>query len=155
MVLAFLLSCMALLSACAGGVGATSEVSGHGLVVGSTALQPLATAAANLFNQQHARARIDVQGGGSIAGLQAVNSGRADIGDSDVYADPAQYPDPNLTDHLVCVIPFAMVVNPDVTVASLARDQIIKIFSSECASARSSVSAPESGSTSVNSALGV
>ncbi len=73
---------------------------------------------------------ITVNGGGSLFGLQAVTSGKADIGDSDVYADPGAYPDPTLTDHLVAVIPFTLIVNSDVTgVTSLKRDQIIGIFS--------------------------
>jgi phosphate transport system substrate-binding protein len=118
-----------LLAACGGNATASGVVSGHGTAVGSTALQPLVTAAAQLFHQQYPQARIDVQGGGSKVGLQQVSSGQADIGDSDIYADPAEYPDPNLTDHLVCVVPFAMIVNPSVTVSTLTRDQIIKIFS--------------------------
>ncbi len=89
------------------------------MVVGSTALQPLATAAASLFQKQHPQVQIEVQGGGSLSGLKAVTSQQADIGDSDVYADPAIYSDPNLTDHIVCVIPFAMVVAPDIPVLSL------------------------------------
>ncbi|HEV2236226.1 MAG TPA: phosphate ABC transporter substrate-binding protein [Ktedonobacterales bacterium] len=129
LVVVALLGLAALLTACAGNPAATSTVSGHGTVAGSTALQPLVAAAAQLFHQQYPQATIDVAGGGSVAGLQKVNSGQADIGDSDIYADPATYPDPNLTDHLVCVIPFAMIVNPNVTVRTLTRDQIIKIFS--------------------------
>jgi phosphate transport system substrate-binding protein len=124
-----LLGLGALVAACAGNTTATGAVRGHGTAAGSTALQPLVTAAAQLFHQQYPQAQIDVQGGGSKAGLQQVSSGQVDIGDSDIYADPAEYPDPNLTDHLVCVVPFAMVVNPSVTVSTLTRDQIIKIFS--------------------------
>jgi phosphate transport system substrate-binding protein len=119
----------ALLAGCAGGPGAGAPVTGHVLAVGSTALQPLVTKAAQLFNQQHAGAQVEVQGGGSLAGLGAVTSQKADIGDSDVYADPATYPDPTLTDHLVCVVPFVMIANQDVTLPSLSRDGIIKIFS--------------------------
>jgi phosphate transport system substrate-binding protein len=124
-----LLALATLLTGCAGNRAATSTVSGHGTAAGSTALQPLVTAAAQLFHQQYPQASIDVAGGGSKSGLQQVSSGKVDIGDSDIYADPAEYPDPNLTDHLVCVIPFAMIVNPGVTVPTLTRDQIIKIFS--------------------------
>jgi phosphate transport system substrate-binding protein len=121
---------LATLVGCAGPAGpATAALSGHVLAVGSTALQPLVTQAAQLFEQEHAGATVDVQGGGSVLGLQAVTTHKADIGDSDIYADPAQYPDPNLTDHLVCVVPFAMVVNPDVTVPSLTQEQIVGIFS--------------------------
>lgn len=106
-----------------------AALSGQLLVVGSTALQPLASAAATRFQQQHPGTHIDVQGGGSVTGLQAVTAHKADVGDSDIYADPALYPDPNLTDHIVCVIPFTMIVNPDVTVTSLTSQQIMDIFS--------------------------
>jgi phosphate transport system substrate-binding protein len=118
-----------LAGACGIAPGQAGAIRGQVLAVGSTALQPLVTQAAQLFQQRNPRTRVEVRGGGSLFGLQAVNAHQADIGDSDVYADPAQYPDPTLTDHLVCVIPFAMIVNPDVTVASLTVDQIIQIFS--------------------------
>lgn len=119
-----------LLAGCVGQTGTTSELSGHIVVTGSTALQPLATEAAKLFQQQHPQVQVEVTGGGSGHGLDAVTGHQADIGDSDVYADPALYPDPELTDHLVCVIPFTMIVSPEVTnVSSLTKQQIIDIFS--------------------------
>jgi phosphate transport system substrate-binding protein len=127
---AVLLVALAALSGCSSPIGSsTTSLSGHVLVVGSTALQPLVTQAAQLYRQQQPGVSVQVQGGGSLLGLQAVTSHQADIGDSDVYADPAQYPDPNLTDHLVCVVPFAMVVNPDVTIPSLTQEQIVEIYS--------------------------
>ena len=119
-----------LLMGCTGlGSPVTPPLSGHLHIKGSTALQPLVTAAAALYQQQHTQVRVDVEGGGSVTGLAAVTSQQADIGDSDIYADPAQYPDPNLTDHIVCVIPFTMIVGPGVTVRSLTQQQIIDIFS--------------------------
>jgi phosphate transport system substrate-binding protein len=122
-----------LLAGCAEVNQNDQPLSGHLLVVGSTALQPLVTDAAKRFMQQHPQAHLDVQGGGSFAGLNAVTSTdpakQADIGDSDVYADPAQYPNPNLTDHLVCVVPFAIVVSPGITITSLNRSDIVGIFS--------------------------
>lgn len=121
------LLCMLLLASCAG--SNTQELSGHLLVVGSTALQPLASAARDLFQKQYPLVHIDVEGGGSLQGLAAVTSHKADIGNSDVYADPAIYPDPNLTDHIICVIPFTMVVNPQIHITSLTSQQIIDIFS--------------------------
>jgi phosphate transport system substrate-binding protein len=139
--LALLLSI--LLASCSGPTDGASALSGHLQVVGSTALQPLAAAAASLFEQQHPQVHIDVSGGGSRQGLNAVTSHKADIGDSDIYADPAIYPDPNLTDHIVCVIPFAMVVNPDVTVTSLTRTQIIAIFSTGTIKNWSQVGGPD------------
>jgi phosphate transport system substrate-binding protein len=118
-----------LLGGCSAPGDATQPLSGHLSIDGSTALQPLVQKAAALFTQQNPQVRIDVSGGGSLKGVSDVNAGTVDIGDSDVYADPALYPDPNLTDHLVCVVPFTMITNPDVSVKSLSRDQIIAIFS--------------------------
>jgi phosphate transport system substrate-binding protein len=97
-------------------------------LVGSTALLPLATRAASLFHQQYPAVKVIVEGGGSVTGLNAVTSHKADIGDSDIYADPSLYPDPNLTDHIVCVTAFALIVNPQVTISSLSTQQIISIF---------------------------
>jgi phosphate transport system substrate-binding protein len=98
-------------------------------IVGSTALLPLVSKAADLFHQSHPDIQISVGGGGSLAGLDAVTSRKADIGNSDVYADPSIYPDPNLTDHIVCAVSFALIVDPQITVTSLSTSQIIDIFS--------------------------
>lgn len=97
-------------------------------LVGSTALLPLAAKAADLFRQQHPEVKIDVQGGGSVTGLNAVINHQAEIGDSDIYADPATYPDPNLTDHIVCVNIFTLIINPAVNISSLNTQQVINIF---------------------------
>ncbi|WP_052890927.1 phosphate ABC transporter substrate-binding protein [Thermogemmatispora carboxidivorans] len=132
-----------LLAGCGEGADSQSALSGRLHIAGSTALQPLVSTAAGLFERQHPQAHIQVDGGGSRAGLAAVTSHQADIGDSDIYADPAIYPDPNLTDHIVCVIPFAMVANPDVTVTSLTRQQIIDIFSTGRISNWSQVGGPD------------
>lgn len=123
-----LLMCMILASCSLSGQTNTS-LSGSLTLAGSTALQPLATQAAQLFEKQYPHIRVEVKGGGSLAGLTAVTNRQADIGNSDVYADPAIYPDPNLTDHLVCVIPFVMIANHDVPVSNLHKQDIIDIFS--------------------------
>ena len=100
----------------------------HVRIVGSSALQPLAAKAADLFRQQHPEVKIDVQGGGSITGLNAVTGHQADIGNSDIYADPTVYPDPNLTDHIVCVAAMTLIVNPEVNITALNTQQIINIY---------------------------
>jgi phosphate transport system substrate-binding protein len=97
-------------------------------IVGSTALLPLAAKAADLFHQQHPEVKIDAQGGGSVSGLNAVTSHQAEIGDSDIYADPALYPDPSLTDHIVSVNVFTLMTNPAVNISSLNTQQVINIF---------------------------
>jgi phosphate transport system substrate-binding protein len=118
------------LASCGFDEQANTSLSGSVTLAGSTALQPLATQAAQLFMSQYPHIRVSVKGGGSLAGLGAVTNHQVNIGDSDVYADPALYPDPNLTDHLVCVIPFVMIVNRDINVTTLRKQDIIDIFSS-------------------------
>lgn len=117
------------IAACGTNEAPGSSLSGKLLLSGSTALQPLATEAAKRFEQQYPHVQVEVTGGGSLAGLSTVSNHQADIGNSDVYADPAVYPDPDLTDHLVCVIPFVMIVNHDVSVTNLRKQDIIDIFS--------------------------
>ncbi len=119
----------ALLVACATPFDSASPtLSGHIAVDGSTALQPLVSRAAELFEKTNPQVHIQVDGGGSLTGLNDVTTRKVDIGNSDIYADPATYPDPNLTDHLVCVIPFTMIVSSDVNVTNLSTQNIIDIF---------------------------
>jgi len=106
----------------------SGDLTGQVHIVGSTALLPLAAKAVDLFHQRHPNVEIDAQGGGSITGLKAVTSYQADIGDSDISADPALYPNADLTDHIVCMSAFTLIVNPQVTVASLTTQQVIDIF---------------------------
>jgi phosphate transport system substrate-binding protein len=115
-------------SACSQTPPSAPLLSGHLLIVGSTALQPLTSLAASQFEKDHPQVHIEVRGGGSLFGLNAVTSQQANIGSSDVYADPALYPDPNLTDHIICIVPFSMIVNPDLPLSSLTRQDIVDIF---------------------------
>ena len=105
-------------------------VSGSATAVGSSALQPLAEKAAELFMGVNPDAQVQVQGGGSGTGLTQVSEGGADIGNSDVYAEEKLEEDKaaELVDHQVCVVGFAAVVNPDVEVDNLSSDQLIDIF---------------------------
>jgi phosphate transport system substrate-binding protein len=84
----------------------------------------------------HPQVQIEVRGGDSTVGLGAVTSQQADIGDSDIYANRALYPNPDLTDHIICIIPNAMIVNPAIPVKSLTQQQIIDIFSTGLESSR-------------------
>ena len=123
--------CCCLVSGCSGPQSNSAPLKGTITIAGSTALQPLATQAAQRFMQQNPKLKVSVSGGGSLFGVASVNAHKIDIGDSDVYADPGAYPDPNLTDHLVAVVPFTMVTNLDVNIPSLTAQQIIEIYSTD------------------------
>jgi phosphate transport system substrate-binding protein len=94
---------------------------------GSTALLPLVKAAAEEYHKDHANVTVNVQGGGSGVGLAQAQSKGFDIGDSDIPADPKKYPD--LADHQVCAVGFAVIVNPGTNVKDLKKSQIVDIFS--------------------------
>jgi len=94
---------------------------------GSTALAPLVKAVAQSYESKCSGATITVNLGGSKTGLQQVQSGAVDIGNSDVPADPATQSD--LVDHQVAVVIFAMIVNKDTKVTNLTTQQIQGIFS--------------------------
>jgi phosphate transport system substrate-binding protein len=122
-----------------------STVHEHILVEGSTALQPFISRIANTFEKQTLQVTakvkgggsdiesvvdIQVQGGGSLTGLNAIMQQKADIGMTDVYADPATYSSPNLTPEIVIVIPYTLIVNPGLSsIQSLTTQQILDIFS--------------------------
>ena len=128
-VLLLLLFICSLIVGCAVNTDENAQYRGRLTISGSTALEPLVKAAAKIFMQQHPEAHIDVTGGGSTTGIKNVTQGISKIGDSDIYADPALYPDPNLTDHIICVTPFILIVHPGITINMLTNQEIIDIFS--------------------------
>ena len=112
------------------GSSGSSQVSGSITAAGSSALAPLVQQAAQLYMDKNPDLSITVNAGGSGNGLNQIAQKSIDIGDSDLYAieklpaDQAK----SLVDHQVCVIGFAAVVNPDVTVKSLTTQQLTDIF---------------------------
>ncbi|MHB8125549.1 MAG: phosphate ABC transporter substrate-binding protein [Desulfitobacteriaceae bacterium] len=94
---------------------------------GSTALQPLLRIAGEDFMAKYADVQVNLSGGGSMTGLNNVASGAIDIGNSDVVVTP-ELQDKGLVDHQVCIAPFLIIVNKDVTVDSLTKAQLTDIF---------------------------
>ncbi len=98
-------------------------------VTGSTTVLPIAQAAADAYMSKDSLADIQVSGGGSGVGVQAVGEGTADIGMSsrDVKAaEKEKYP--NLVEQVVAIDGIAVIVNPSNQVASLTLDQVRGIY---------------------------
>ncbi|MEG2353239.1 MAG: phosphate ABC transporter substrate-binding protein [Clostridium sp.] len=102
--------------------------------LGSTALQPLIEEAANNFRAKYPKVLINVQGGGSGAGINQVSQGTIEIGNSDVLAEDKlkdQGRIKELVNNEICAQGFAVVTSKDVKVDNLTKDQIKKIFKGE------------------------
>lgn len=98
-------------------------------VVGSTSVQPFAEMLAQSYEKAHADKPVDVQGGGSTAGLQALANGIADIGacSRDLNADEAKQFKPIV----IARDGLAVIVNLKNPAAGLKLDQVRKIFAGE------------------------
>lgn len=99
------------------------------LAVGSTALQPLAEQAGQQFQDKNPSISIQVQGGGSGAGLSQVAAGSVQIGNSDIFAQQGKNIDASkLVDNKIAVVGIAPVVNKDTKVKNVSQKQLIDIF---------------------------
>ncbi len=118
------------LTACGGGAQKTRSARGADITVaGSTALLPLVKQAAIDYQASHPGVKISVAGGGSMTGLTQAAQKGVDIGNSDI--PPAGQPE--LVDHRIAVVAFAVVVNPRVNVKRLTSAQIRAIFTGKIA----------------------
>ncbi len=79
-------------------------------VAGSTSVQPFAEVLSEEFTKQHRDLAINVQGGGSSAGIQAAVAGAADIGMSSRDLKPSEK---QLKEVLIAKDAIAVVVHPE------------------------------------------
>jgi phosphate transport system substrate-binding protein len=91
---------------------------------GSTALLPLVKAAASEYQEKNPSVSISVTGGGSGVGIAQVAAKSVDMGDSDILST-----NPDLVDHKVAVIGFAIITNPSAGVTNLTKKQVQDIYS--------------------------
>jgi len=113
---------MCLLTACGGGGEAAF------VVAGSTSVQPYAEILAEEYAHLHPESVIDVQGGGSSAGITAVESGTADIGMSSRNLKEAEQ---HLWSVEITKDGLAIIVNPDNPVRNLTLEQLRGVYAAD------------------------
>jgi phosphate transport system substrate-binding protein len=113
-------------------VGAVSLFGGLGRkqcltvnVVGSTSVQPFAEMLSQEFDRVNKDCQVEVQGGGSTFGIEAIRNGIADIG----MCSRALKQDEELNSVVIARDGLAVVVNHANSIPGLGRDQIRDIFS--------------------------
>lgn len=112
------------------GTAPNDNATGTITIDGSSALQPLITQARDEYQAANTGASITVNAGGSGKGVNDVEQGAVQIGDSDLFASDVGTGFSDLVDHQVAVVVFAVVVNPDVAakIHNLTTQQIQQIF---------------------------
>ena len=118
----------------AGCRGKTDTASHAICIAGSTSVQPFAEKLAEVYMHQHSGVRIDVQGGGSSAGIYAAQQGAADLGASSrelVKAEKALHEIPIAWDGI------AVIVHPSNPLTNLTLEQLRQIFQAKITDWRS------------------
>ncbi|MCH1624941.1 phosphate ABC transporter substrate-binding protein [Ferdinandcohnia quinoae] len=108
------------------------EISGSIVISGSSAMQPLVLAAAEMFMDENPDADIQVNAGGSGTGLSQVSEGSVEIGNSDVFAEEKEgIPAEELVDHKVAVVGMTAAVHPEAGIDNITKEDLIKVFTGE------------------------
>ncbi len=97
-------------------------------VAGSTSVQPFAEKLSEIFMRQHPEIRVDVQGGGSSAGIQAAIQGAANLGAS---SRELLGPEKKLLEIPIAYDGIAIIVHPSNPLTNLSVEQIKQIFTSK------------------------
>ncbi len=95
-------------------------------ISGSSTVLPIIQAASEEFVEEKKGVRIDVQGGGSSVGIEAVRNGVADIGMSSRELNSEEE---GLKKIPIAVDAIAIIVNKNNPVESLTSEEVKKIFS--------------------------
>jgi phosphate transport system substrate-binding protein len=120
---ALLALCVALAPGCRGGRSATELT-----LAGSTSIQPFADKWAEIFMEKYPALGVDVQGGGSSAGIQACKSGACEIGMS---SRELKGDERDLVETVVARDGLAIIVHPSNPVLGAQVAEIKQIFSGD------------------------
>ncbi|MDD5132779.1 MAG: phosphate ABC transporter substrate-binding protein [bacterium] len=106
--------------------GCARDKAGTGITVaGSTSVQPFADKWAEVYMEENPGKIVNVQGGGSSAGIQATKSGACNIGTSSRELKPDEK---DLTEIVVARDGLAIIVHPLNPIDNMTIDQVKSIF---------------------------
>jgi len=97
-------------------------------VIGSTSIEPFAEMLAQEYEKEYPQHYVNVQGGGSTAGIQAATNGIADIG---MCSRGLKAEETGFKDFVIARDGLAIVVHPSNPASNLTRTEIQKIFAGD------------------------
>lgn len=118
-------------------VGCNNDASGQGegesvtiSIVGSTSVTPAIELIAKAYEEAHPTIKVDIQGIGSTAGVNAAYEGTGDIGmaSRNLKSSEADY---DLTEYVLAYDGIAVVTHPSNPIKALDKETITKIFTGE------------------------
>jgi phosphate transport system substrate-binding protein len=126
------LTIAALFAACSTTPGTGGKTKVTITVSGSTSVQPIIQKLADNYSAENPNVSIDIQGGGSSAGIKAAQDGTSMIGTSSRELTDAEKAGLNapVTIAIDCI---AVLVNPANGVSNLTKDQVVSIFKGDIA----------------------
>ena len=98
------------------------------VVAGSTSIQPFADRWAEIYMKKYPDKIVNIQGGGSSAGIQAARSGAADIGMS---SRELKAEERDLAETVVARDGLAIIIHPGNAISDLSLNQVRQIFAGE------------------------
>jgi len=99
-------------------------------LAGSTTVQPLAEKLAGEYTKLNSGVTIDIQGGGTSVGITSAGEGTVEIGNaSRSLKDEEKKKFPDLKEFTIAFDGIAIVVNPNVKLDTITKDQVRDIFS--------------------------
>lgn len=107
----------------------TSALSGKIVAAGSTSMEKVMKALGETFTKVNPGVSVEIQGGGSGAGVTAAAARTADLGNASRHmTDAEKTKTPTLVETVVAIDGIAIVINPANTVKALTSKQIADIF---------------------------
>ena len=106
---------------------ASADLKGSISMVGSTSMEKFATALSEIFMEKYPNVTVQAEFVGSGAGVEAVNNGSADIGNSSRNLKDEEKAN-GIAENIVAIDGIAVVVDPANAVEDLTKDQLTSIY---------------------------
>lgn len=108
----------------------SADISGSITLAGSTSMEKLSNAVAEVFMQKYPNVTVNAEFTGSSAGVEAVLAGNVDIGNSSRNLKDEEKAG-GAVENIVAIDGIAVVTDPSNTVSDLSREDLIGIYTGE------------------------